>query len=75
MEKLAKQKRFQYTIVIFIAVICTVIPALAPKGDGYEENDIDTYKDCWVKGWSQYLFIICISISLIVHYMDISNIA
>ena len=69
LEKLAKQKHFHYALVILIPLIATIIPAFMPENNGYQENQMDLDKDCWVVGASQYIFMSCISLSLAVHYM------
>ena len=69
METISKQKHIHYTLVVVIPIIATIIPFLMPKNEGYHENKLAGLdKDCWVGEWSQYIFIIAITTSIIFHY-------
>ena len=63
-----KQRYIQYFFVIFVSVIATIIPFCMDSQNGYSENDLDGDKDCWLKGHSQYIFIVAITASLLLHY-------
>eukprot|EP01084_Bolivina_argentea_P061905 113167_1 len=68
MQKMYKQRYIHFTLINIIPLIGTLIPFLMNSNNGYHINDIHTDKDCWVIGYSQYIFISVVSISLIFHY-------
>eukprot|EP01084_Bolivina_argentea_P019884 36970_1 len=71
-NKLSKQKKYQFIIVNIIPFICTILPFIYNEYGKYQNNI--TYNDieCWITSekW-QYMYVIAICLSLMLHYIVI----